>query len=125
QEDRAGILAEAVLGRDPERRSIAGIDDADAAPRSLRIEPLERRFGGLRGIAFAMDFWRQHPAHFGNAADRARDRAMEIGKADIADKAPRRFFLDRPIAIAEERPQPAIAQEPGPAFIWPHRLAAD
>src|SRR5690349_3834190 len=115
------IFAKAVLGRDSERRLIAGIDDADAALELLRIEPFERRLDRFRSIAFAMGFRRQHPAHFGNTADRRLDHAMEIGKADIADEAARCSLLDCPIAKAQERPEAAIAQKPRPALIGLHR----
>ena len=68
---------------------------------------------------------RQHPANFRHAADRGFDHAVEIGETDIANEASSRFLLDRPIAEAEQRPEAAIAQKPGPAFIGPHRLSAD
>ena len=58
---------------------------------------------------------RERPAGLGNAFDRRFDVALHVLEADLADERAAGLGLDRPVAVAEQRPGAGMAQEADPA----------
>src|SRR6185369_12892989 len=57
--------------------------------------------------------------------ERRFDVPLVVGKADLADEAAAVFLADHPVAVAEQRPVPGIAQQPRPNLFAAKRLSAD
>src|SRR3546814_5592865 len=119
-------LNEAGFFCDLDRRAIVRIDDAAEFGRAqFRLAPADRRLHRFAGIAAAVAPGVEHPAHFRNALDRRGEISVEIGEADVADETVAVPVIDRPIAVAQHRPEAARAQDARPDLLTGEGLAPD
>ena len=119
-------FAVAAFGRDAQRSGVFRIDDADSpcTPECL-VAPGESPSDDFAGEPLAMCARDQRPTGFRNAFDRRHHVALQIVEAGLADEAAGCLVLDRPEAVAQQRPQAGMTQEAHPAFLACARLAAD
>src|SRR3546814_6597253 len=92
---------------------------------ALPISPADRRLHRFAGIAAAVAPGVEHPASFRNALDRRGEISVEIGEADVADETVAVPVIDRPIAVAQHRPEAARAQDARPDLLAGEGLAPD
>ncbi len=108
------------------RRNVGRLDHAYAALEPLLpVEPRKRGRERLGRVALAVRPRREGPAGFRHAANRRLDEPVEIGEAEVADIAARRLLANRPVAITQQRPQPAIREHAHPRVARRGRLAVE
>src|SRR5262249_8949706 len=123
---RAREFAIAALQRDADRCRVLRIDDAGRGPPpEMAVAPGDRRAGCLGREAPPVGPGGEHPADLRHAVERGLDLALEAGDPGLADEPPRRLLLDRPVAEAEQRPHPGVAQDLAPGLLGRERAPAD
>src|SRR5262249_54069989 len=94
-------------------------------PREMPVGPAERCGHRLRSHPRTLGRRREGPADLGRPVEARAHAALEIREAGLAQESARGAFLDRPTAIAQERPMPGIAQDLRPDLVDREGPAAD
>ena len=81
--------------------------------------------GGAYGfcrVSLAVHRWHQYPPNLWCRLNRRLEIALIVQESNFADESARLLLFPHPGSVAEKRPKPRVAQQPGPHFFARERF---